>query len=58
MSPIVDTEVIRAFAGQRSVPNPERVTDFLGIRTRVSTIASIAHLSGTVHSGKLSCNAA
>ncbi len=56
MSPIADTEVIRAFVGQRILPQPERVTDFLGICTRVSTIASIAHLAGTVEPPPIPAN--
>lgn len=56
MSPIADTEVIRAFVGRRSLPHPERVTDFLGISTRVSTIATIAHLAGTVEPPPIPAN--
>ena len=37
-------------------PQAERVTDFLGVRTRVSTIASIAHLAGTVEPPPIPAN--
>ncbi len=56
MDSITDTQVIRAFARQSPQPQADRVTDFLGIRTRVSTITSIAHLAGTVEPPPIPAN--
>jgi hypothetical protein len=53
---IADTQVIRAFARHSPQPQAGRVTDFLGIRTRVSTITSIAHLAGTVEPPPIPAN--
>ncbi len=57
---VADTDIIRAFAARRAESQPKaqpgRVTDFLGIGTRVAYIDSIAHLAGTVEEPPIPAN--
>ena len=57
---VADSDIIQAFVPRRPESRPQaqpgRVTDFLGIGTRVAYIDSIAHLAGIVEEPPIPAN--